>query len=69
MNDTPDYEKMCVYCEHATPMYDNTYMFCAKSGVVLATHMCKKFIYDPMKRTVRLRPKLNTMSELDEKTE
>ncbi len=64
MYDSPEYEKMCVYCEHASQLYDNSYVLCSKHGVVIASHVCRKFIYDPMKRTVRKKPKLEKYSDL-----
>ncbi len=64
MKNTAEYEKMCVYCEHASAIHDNSYVLCAKKGVVLATHSCRKFIYDPMKRTARRKPLLTSIEQL-----
>lgn len=48
-----EYEKMCAYCEYACRLYEGEHMLCKKRGVVAAQYSCAKFIYDPMKRTVR----------------
>ncbi len=64
MRDTAEYEKMCVYCEHATILHDNSYVLCTKKGVVLSTYSCRKFIYDPMKRTTRRKPVLSSIDDM-----
>ncbi len=66
MNSNAEYEKMCVYCEHATPIFDSAHVLCSKNGIVLCTHACKKFIYDPMKRTVRKKPVIEKFSDFSE---
>ena len=48
--------KVCAYCERAKCLYDEQTMLCSKKGVVDASHSCHKFIYDPLKRTVNVRP-------------
>lgn len=48
-----EYEKMCAYCEYASPLYNPGQMICKKRGVVPVAYSCRKFVYDPMKRTVK----------------
>lgn len=45
-----DIEKVCAYCEHASPLKDKDYMLCSVRGVVSASFSCRKFLYDPLKR-------------------
>ena len=53
----------CGCCEHATALKgDRLRMVCDKCGVVNATHKCKNFLYDPLKRTA-VRPKITPLSE------
>ncbi len=48
-----EYEKMCAYCEYASPLYNRDHMICSKKGVVPVAYSCRKFVYDPMKRSVK----------------
>lgn len=44
-------ERCCAYCEYARPLYgDGNNIICDKNGVVDADHVCRAFIYDPLKR-------------------
>ena len=45
-----DYEKMCRTCEHAEPLVDTDKVLCEKKGIVRADSVCRKFIYDALKR-------------------
>ena len=49
-------EKFCKYCEHAATLSDPDSMLCAKIGVVSASHCCRRFRYDPLKRVPRRKP-------------
>ena len=46
-----EYEKYCANCEHSVPMYDKEHFLCDKKGVVSGGYCCRRFIYDPQKRT------------------
>lgn len=53
----------CACCEYATALKgDKQKMVCDKCGVVMATHRCKSFLYDPLKRTA-VRPLISPSSE------
>jgi hypothetical protein len=53
----------CACCEHATLLKGDKFkMVCDKYGVVVSTHKCKSFLYDPLKRTA-IRPKISPLSE------
>ncbi len=44
-------ERCCAYCEYARSLYgDGNNVLCDKKGVVNADHVCRAFIYDPLKR-------------------
>ena len=43
-------EKFCKYCENAETLTDPDKMLCSRHGVVEASHICRKFRYDPLKR-------------------
>ncbi|MBE6927892.1 MAG: hypothetical protein E7467_05325 [Ruminococcaceae bacterium] len=43
-------EKSCSYCVHAAKI-DETTILCAKKGMLNSTGHCRKFKYDPLKRT------------------
>lgn len=46
-------ERFCAFCEHASPLIDDTEMLCFHRGVVGKRFTCRKFIYDPLKRQPR----------------
>lgn len=43
-------EKSCTYCVNGTQI-DGEQVLCIKRGVVAADGSCRKFAYDPCKRT------------------
>ena len=55
----------CEYCVFSAPAQDGALLRCQKKGDVKSDDTCKKFSYDPLKRTP-LRPKpLQTFSAED----
>lgn len=46
----PEIERFCKFCEHASALTDPQVMLCRHKGVVSAAHVCRKFLYDPLKR-------------------
>ena len=46
-------EKYCKYCENASTLSDGDVMLCGRFGIVKASHKCRRFRYDPMKRIPR----------------
>ncbi len=61
----PEYEKLCMYCEHAAPTYEPDKMLCSKRGIVSCSYKCSRFVYDPLKRIPRRVKKL-TLEEKEE---
>ncbi len=47
---TPDTERLCRYCELASPLHDEEQMLCRKRGIVSSGYVCRAFRYDPLKR-------------------
>ena len=43
-------EKYCKYCENASALSDGDVMLCERFGIVKASHKCRRFRYDPIKR-------------------
>lgn len=41
---------MCAFCEHSDKLSSADEFLCELKGVVKADHVCRKFIYDPLKR-------------------
>ena len=41
---------VCAFCEMATSVCDEEKLLCRKNGIVPASHKCRKFRYDPLKR-------------------
>ena len=44
-------ERICAFCEKASPLFDKDTVLCQKKGIVPKSYKCKKFSYDPIKRT------------------
>lgn len=47
-------EVFCKYCERATPLATEGKLVCSKKGVVTEDYSCRRFIYDPLKRSPKL---------------
>ncbi|MCQ2354589.1 MAG: hypothetical protein MJ102_05725 [Clostridia bacterium] len=46
-----EFESCCAYCEHARRLTgDSGNSLCDFNGIVNASHICRKFVYDPLKR-------------------
>jgi len=45
-----EYRKACRYCEHGFLSFDQTAVLCRKKGIVQPDDVCKKYVYDPLKR-------------------
>lgn len=43
-------EKICRFCVHAKLLDDGEHVLCNKRGVVKENYVCKKFVYDFLKR-------------------
>ncbi len=52
-----DLPKKCEYCLNAIPLGSDNEMICKKRGIVYSDDLCKKYKYDPLKRTPK-KPKL-----------
>lgn len=50
IKNSEEIEKFCKYCEYASSLATEDEMVCKKKGVVSAGYICRKFIYDPLKR-------------------
>ena len=43
-------DRICIYCENATPLYGGDTVLCVLCGVTACDNHCHKFSYDPLKR-------------------
>lgn len=57
-------DKMCAYCVHSGKLNEEKCL-CIKKGVVDPDDSCRKFKYDPLKRTP-VRQKAKDFSECDD---
>ncbi len=48
----------CLHCEQSHPSPDKVMVLCRRFGPVSPHYKCKKYRYDPLKRTPRPMPKL-----------
>lgn len=60
-----DYAKICLFCENASKLCGDDNMLCKKKGVIAEDHTCRKFVYDPLKRTPNTKPKIPKLSKED----
>ncbi len=54
-----DIEARCAYCSHAGEA-DGENVLCSKRGLVSRDYSCRRFSYDPLKRTPPPRVSLHT---------
>lgn len=47
---TKDPQKICRFCVNARLLDDTENVLCSKRGVVKESYVCKKYIYDYLKR-------------------
>lgn len=59
-------DRVCHYCENASPLQDKDYMLCSRLGVVGGGHSCRHFSYDPLKRIPAPRKHIASDVELPE---
>jgi hypothetical protein len=45
-----EYPKACRYCEFGTLSYDGQSVFCVKKGILSLDDVCRRYVYDPLKR-------------------
>jgi len=55
-NEYEELERTCRTCEHAELLVDESIVLCERRGVVSSGAVCKKFIYDTLKRVPPKRP-------------
>lgn len=53
----------CEYCQYAECLKaDQMKMLCKHNGVVASSHVCRKYVYDPLKRKT-FRPRISPLSQ------
>lgn len=53
-----DGENICANCKHGKYLSSADAVLCQKHGLTKPTATCRRFAYDPLKRTVKPLPKL-----------
>jgi hypothetical protein len=46
-----EYRKACRYCERGECSFDGSVVLCPKKGLMDPDEVCRKYVYDPLKRT------------------
>jgi len=60
-----EYQKVCLFCENATILKGDENVLCKHKGIVSEDYVCRKYIYDPLKRQPSIKPKMPTLSKED----
>ena len=60
-----DYVKTCALCENASVLKGGNGILCKQKGIVSEDYSCRKFVYDPLKRTPKLPPRIIPLSKDD----
>ena len=60
-----DHEKVCLFCENAAILKSNNNVLCKYNGIVNEGYVCRKFVYDPLKRKPNSPLKVQALSEDD----
>lgn len=58
-------EATCEYCVHGRKSSDGKAVLCPKKGVMPLYHYCRKYEYDPLKRTPPNRPQIQEFDKDD----
>lgn len=65
----PDMPRQCMYCEKSVLLIsadsESNKVLCRKKGVVNGEGVCRRFVYDPLKRVPAPTPKFNRLSGSD----
>lgn len=49
---------MCLYCRRSSPLSDELFCLCERRGVVSYDFHCKKYRYNPLKRSPTRAPRV-----------
>ncbi len=60
-----DYQKVCIFCENATVLKGTGDILCKHKGIVSEDYVCRKYVYDPLKRQPKAPLKIQTLSQED----
>ncbi|MBR6681386.1 MAG: hypothetical protein IKL40_00180 [Clostridia bacterium] len=60
-----DYKKVCLFCENATVISADDNILCRFHGVVSEDYCCRKYVYDPLKRSPIGKPKIEELTKED----
>ncbi len=55
-------EPACCYCELGSLAHDKKMILCIKRGITSPYYHCRKFIYAPLKRIPKQKPKMREYS-------
>ncbi|MEG1773786.1 MAG: hypothetical protein RR320_02910 [Oscillospiraceae bacterium] len=58
-------EPACAYCALGEPTQDGEAILCERRGIVLPSYHCRKYVYDPLRRTPKLPPELARFDRSD----
>lgn len=58
-------EPACCYCELGMVARDNIMILCKKRGITSPYYHCKSFLYAPLKRVPKKRPKIKDFKQED----
>ena len=59
------YQKICLFCENATILQGDENVLCKHKGIVSEDFVCRKYVYDPLKRQPKTNANMPTLSKDD----
>ncbi len=62
---TEDPERCCRFCVNAKLLEDSQNVLCSKRGIVKNDYICKKYIYDYLKREPSKAKKIDALEYVD----
>ena len=63
--DRDNEDAICAMCEHGTPIFTGDTVLCRRRGLVRANGCCRKWRFDPLKRSVKPTPPIPTLDPHD----
>lgn len=64
MKKNSDIPRVCEFCRYASEIKATGDMLCSYRGAVDKEYVCRKFVYDPLKRVPRPLPEIISLEEI-----
>ena len=60
-----EHQRVCLFCENASVLNGDDNLLCKYKGIVSEDFVCRKYVYDPLKRIPMPKPSITPLSPDD----